>query len=142
LRTAWRIKDASQGQGNNTNARPDFQQLMLGARVLVWCDSQEEESPSDGLEHRVRAALSSPDSVSRFGGWSLGESSHLIDEVRLLPDAVPPEGCLAFLLTDSGSLTLPVWVDHVGSAGTRYAVGSLEPLRGAPPVERLAKISP
>jgi CRISPR-associated protein Cas5t len=33
----------------------------------------------------------------------------------------------AFLLAERGRLTLPVWVDHVGSAGTRYATGNLVP---------------
>jgi CRISPR-associated protein Cas5t len=38
---------------------------------------------------------------------------------------------------------LPVWVDHVGSAGTRYATGDL--VRGplaAPPIDRMPLISP
>jgi CRISPR-associated protein Cas5t len=33
----------------------------------------------------------------------------------------------AFLLAERGRLTLPVWVDHVGSAGTRYVTGDLIP---------------
>ncbi len=31
-----------------------------------------------------------------------------------------------FVVRDRGRFTLPVWVDHVGSAGTRYATGDLE----------------
>jgi CRISPR-associated protein Cas5t len=31
------------------------------------------------------------------------------------------------LLAERGRLTLPVWVDHVGSVGTRYVTGNLVP---------------
>ena len=93
------------------------------------------------------AALTNPASVSRFGGLSLGESTHLVDEVSLFEertaDRLRERSGLAFLLADRGRLTLPVWVDHVGSAGTRYATGNLElgPLH-PPPVGRMPRIAP
>jgi len=40
-------------------------------------------------------------------------------------------------------MTLPVWVDHVGSAGTRYVVGDLADTHlEPPPLERMPVIEP
>jgi hypothetical protein len=44
------------------------------------------------------------------------------------------------LLDPKGTLTLPVWVDHVGMAGTKYAVGTLAAVPVAPAVESLPQI--
>ena len=140
LRTMWRIKSEKTGQGNNENARPDYQQILVNAELMIWCDSAEEADPSRGLESRLRAALKDPSTVERFGGWSLGESTHLINDLWVREDGRPPRECRAFLLEDGGDVTLPVWVDHVGSAGTRYAVGRLRVIEGAPERDRLPRI--
>jgi CRISPR-associated protein Cas5t len=140
LRTLWRIKDGKTLQGNKENARPDFQQLIIDARLAIWCDSAEEPEPSVGLEHRVRRAIQDPASVDRFGGWSLGESTHLINDVWLHESGHPPGVYSTYLLATSGDYTLPVWVDHVGSAGTRHVTGQLEETSTSPPRERLPQI--
>lgn len=140
LRTLWRIKDAKTAQGNKENARPDFQQLIIDARLLIWCDSSDENDISTGLEERVRRAMRDPTSIDRFGGWSLGESTHLINDAWLFDGGAPPESYRTFLVSDRGELTLPVWVDHVGSAGTKYAMGRLEELTTPPARERLPQI--
>lgn len=141
LRTLWQIKQTRTPQGNGQNAGPDLQQLILDARLVVWCDSSDEpEAGSERLEQRVVRALQQPWTVERSGGWSLGESTHLINDVRLLPDGKVADECRAFVCEPAGSLNLPVWVDHVGSKGTRYAVGTLRPLRGAPEREQLPRI--
>lgn len=137
LRTLWRIKDAGTPQGNAENARPDFQQLVLNADVVIWCDSSDEPDPTHGLESRVIAAVQNPSTVNRFGGWSLGESTHLINDMWLLENGTPPGACRAFFQSPTGNVTLPVWVDHVGSAGTRYAVGQLVETAACPSVEQL-----
>jgi CRISPR-associated protein Cas5t len=142
LRTLWRIKEPGIAQGNKSNARPDFQQLVIDAALMIWCDSDEEASPAPGLEARVRGALKDPATVDRFGGWSLGESTHLINDVWVRDDARPPSECRAFQVDPDGDMTLPVWVDHVGSAGTRYAVGRLVSLTEAPPRHLLPRIPP
>jgi CRISPR-associated protein Cas5t len=96
----------------------------------------------------VIRALEHPETIDRFGGLSLGESSHLVDEVRCFPrpDRNPQDTQAqgrVFLLAPAGRLTLPVWVDHVGSSGTRYATGNLEPGPAvAPPRERMPRILP
>src|SRR3954464_657859 len=77
LRTVWRVKKTPLGSSGNT--RPDYQQLLTHVELVLWLDSSEE--PEGGLETRVRRALAEPESVTRFGGLSLGESTHLVDEV-------------------------------------------------------------
>lgn len=138
VRTLWKIKDLKSPQGSGENAKPDFQQLLTGCEVVIWCDSSAETG--DGLERRVMRALVSPSKIDRFGGWSLGESTHLVNDAHLLRDATAPDGTRAFLLDPDGTLTLPVWVDHVGMVGTRYAVGNLATVSAPPPVDRLPQI--
>ena len=142
LRTVWRVKTMPLGSSSNT--RPDYQQLLTDVRLVVWVDSSGEAA-GHRLEDRVRTALTSPASITRFGGLSLGESTHVVDEVCLLDrvkDLLPKSG-RAFLVAPEGRLTLPVWVDHVGSAGTRYATGNLEESSLVPPpIARMSRISP
>ncbi|GHH02824.1 type I-MYXAN CRISPR-associated protein Cas5/Cmx5/DevS [Comamonas sp. JC664] len=140
LRTFWRTKNLKVAKGNGENAGPDQQQLVIDARLVVWCDSGEEPESDAPLEARVVRAMRDPGSVERTGAWSLGESTHLINDARLLPEGRPPAGCRAFLTTATGVLTLPVWVDHVGTRGSRYAVGGLEALTDVPEVRRLPRI--
>jgi CRISPR-associated protein Cas5t len=143
LRTVWRVKKTPLGSSGNT--RPDYQQLLSPVELVIWLDSSAEVG--DRLEARVRAALEKPSSVTRFGGLCLGESTHLVDEVDLLAGRVAERVSggrgWAFLRAPKGRLTLPVWVDHVGSAGTRYAVGDLVdgPVTSPPP-ERMPRIHP
>lgn len=140
LRTVWRVKKTPLGSPGNT--RPDYQQLLTGVALVMWVDSSEESEGVNHLESRVQQALDPKQrhQVSRFGGLSLGESTHLVDEVReFAGDQNQTADC--YLLAPRGRLTLPVWVDHVGSAGTRYVTGNLEqgPLV-APNVARMPKI--
>src|SRR5262245_20298387 len=78
LRTVWRVKKIPLGSSGNT--RPDYQQLLSPVEVLIWLDSAGESNGAPTLEERVRTALATPSSVSRFGGLCLGESTHLVDE--------------------------------------------------------------
>src|SRR5262245_32020442 len=97
LRTVWRVKKTPLGSPGNT--RPDFQQLLTGVELLMWPKSSS--AADDGLEARVRQALTEPETVARFGGLCLGESTHLVDEVTLLDKARPllaDRSGLSFLL--------------------------------------------
>jgi CRISPR-associated protein Cas5t len=145
LRTVWRVKKTPLGSPGNT--RPDYQQLLIDVRLLVWLDSAAEKGTTSTLETRVADALSNPAGVSRFGGLCLGESTHLVDEVSPWERVRQRLGIgtgRAFLIAPRGRYTFPVWVDHVGSSGTRYATGDLEelPLSDPPAAERLPVISP
>jgi CRISPR-associated protein Cas5t len=148
LRTVWRVKHTPIGSPGNT--RPDYQQLLAPVELVLWLDSADEPDGGARLEERVRTALSRPGEVERFGGLSLGESTHLVDEVQPLEKYLqsqrfqnrsPAPRGKAFLTAERGRMTLPVWVDHVGSARTRYVTGDLEDTAlVAPPRERMPMI--
>jgi CRISPR-associated protein Cas5t len=154
LRTMWRVKKTPLGSAGNT--RPDYQQLLTGAfadspfiELVLWLDSAAETAPAPRLEERVRAALdrNSRGALGRFGGLSLGESTHLVDSVSLftpqLLASLLDRPYRIFLQDDCGRMTLPVWVDHVGSSNTRYVVGDL--VLGkleSPPFAKLHAIDP
>lgn len=141
LRTMWRVKDRKLGSGQGNNARPDYQELLTNLELLIWLDSSDETGlPAViNLEGKVTGAMKSKGAgVKRFGGLSLGESTHLVDQITVLPNAmVPQDGWTLFSSNARGSLSLPVWVDHVGSKGTRHVVGDLSPADLTPP-DRLA----
>lgn len=149
LRTVWRVKKVPLGSSGNT--RPDYQQLLTEVKLVIWLDSTEETSKeSPNLESRVLQALSHPSSVTRFGGLSLGESTHLVDEVTPISRLVEHEPrkldqpARAFLVRERGRFTLPTWVDHVGSSKTRYATGDLVEwsAKEAPHALELPQINP
>jgi len=146
LRTVWRVKSRPLGSPGNT--RPDFQQLLTGRdgflQLVIWLDSSGEKNGKPSLEDRVLLALDPArrGQIQRFGGLSLGESTHLVDEVALFtPD--PNRSGQTFLVKQDGLTTLPVWVDHVGSAGTRFVTGEITctPLEPPPP-QRVPVIEP
>ena len=132
LRTVWRVKKTPLGAAGNT--RPDYQQLLVGVELVIWLDSDGEVVEGESLESRVLAALDPArrSRIDRFGGLSLGESTHLVDAVSVFQPDMNREG-QAFLLSERGRLTLPVWVDHVGSAKTRYVTGDLASTPLVPP---------
>lgn len=134
LRTLWRIKTKKSGLGLGSNARPDFQELLTDIRLSVWVrKGQDKNEPT--LIDRLGKALNKPDTIVRFGGLSLGESTHLVDEICQWPSDKAGEG--RFLVSDEkGDLSLPVWPDHVGSKGTvwgQFALTDSKPLDVLPP---------
>lgn len=142
LRTVWRIKSSKLAMGDGNNRMLAQQELLSGVKLILWLDSGEEQRESPTLEERITEALQHPERIERFGGLSLGESTHLVDEVTPFAGDFKTEG-QAFLLADRGRLTLPVWVDHVGSANTRYVTGELVSLPlTEPAATRLPKIEP
>jgi len=139
LRTVWRVKEKATSQGSGTNARPDYQQLLAGdgamspfVELVIWLDSSTESNDGETLESRVHIALDPTrrHTIQRFGGLSLGESTHMVDSVSFLDEErrtrLSSRRLRLFETNPNGSITLPVWVDHVGSRGTRYATGNLE----------------
>lgn len=101
-----------------SNARPDYQELLADIKFAVWVDSGTDKSRPT-LPERLQQAFANPASVSRFGGLCLGESRDLVNAVTLLTES--DRESLRWLVQDEdGLLTLPYWVDHVGSRGTRW----------------------
>ena len=117
LRTLWRVKDRKEGPGLSNNRRPDFQELLTDVRIAVWVRRGVQEQAEVPLINRIKAALDQPAMVARFGGLSLGESAHLVDEVSLF-NQQDRRGRL-LVAEDEGDLSLPIWPDHVGSV-TRW----------------------
>jgi CRISPR-associated protein Cas5t len=102
------------GPGLGTNRRPDFQELLTDIQLGVWVRQGAAEEAEAPLVSRIQTSLDNPATVSRFGGLSLGESTHLVDSVSRLRS----QGLRGRLLAaaEDGDLSLPIWPDHVGSA--------------------------
>ena len=94
--------------------RPDYQELILGLRA--WIAVRQGDAASD-LPDCVRDALEHPESLDRYGALSLGESTFLVDEIAVCDS--PPAGGTVLHPDDTGSLTLPVWVDYKDPSATR-----------------------
>lgn len=148
LRTAWRIKDRRLSPGVGNNRRPDFQEVLTGVELGVWVRHGKDETAPVSLAERVGQALRDPASVQRFGGLSLGESPYLVDEIspRFPPPWDGPEPPpVRWLVADvRGNLALPIWPDHVGSAGTRWGQFRLETAAWTPepPEEAWVAVNP
>ena len=142
LRTVWRIKTKKLRMGNGENRIPAQQELLTNVKLILWLDSTDEKGKKPFLEQRAESALTHPETLQRFGGLSLGESTHLVDVVKLFPRREEETGSM-FVCVDRGRLTLPVWVDHVSSEGTRYVTGDLLSAPLTPPDrKRLPLIEP
>lgn len=104
---------------NPANARPDFQELLTQIRFIVWVDAGADKSQPT-LPERLQQAFDNPESINRFGGLSLGESRDLVNAITLLENN-PTDASMQWLTRDEdGLLSLPYWVDHVGSKGTSW----------------------
>jgi CRISPR-associated protein Cas5t len=103
-----------------SNARPDYQELLTDVRFITWVDAGSDNSQLT-LPERLQIAFANPASISRFGGLCLGESRDLVNNVSLLPENYQGSYHLRWLVqNEDGLLTLPYWVDHVGSQATRW----------------------
>ena len=111
LRTTWRVKKKIAGPGLDNNRRPDYQEILTGLEFGVWIKDSE-------LSHKLQTIVT-PEKIERYGGLSLGESRDLVNDVCYNPTW----GDLQLLwleCSNEGNYPMPVWVDHVGSAGTRW----------------------
>jgi len=96
--------------------RPDYQDVLVGLKLWIWlADGHDTAAPL--ITTRVTQAVEHPETVQRFGGLSLGESSYLVNHVSL---GLEPPSSLVFLHPDTGGFyNLPVWVDHAANANIR-----------------------
>jgi len=108
FRKLRRVAQSAKNADYLADRRPDYQDILLGLKLWVWLrDGQSRLSLTD----RVLTALSPArrHEIRRYGGLSLGESSHLVNEISLKP----PEGQGRFLCREpQGYYQLPIWVHH------------------------------
>ncbi len=124
LRTMWRIKDKKNPPGINNNKRPDYQEVLTGVNLVIWIKNYPEGKHGILFE-KVKDAVIEKNSVQRFGGLSFGESTFLVDEVKHFNNDL--NETIYFLKSSSeGELSLPIWVDHVGSKGTIFKQFTIE----------------
>lgn len=128
LRTVWRVKDKKKPPGTDVNRRPDFQELLGEVTLAVLVAAGD-------LAEQVTLAGSRPQDVQRFGGLSLGESRDLVNDINWFPRQWPADAALWLTNDPKGDLSLPVWVDHVGSKHTRWQRFNLTP-GPLPPLEK------
>jgi len=136
LRTAWRVKNKKAQPGTGNNKRPDYQEVLSGLVFGVWVG----EGP---LADRLIAAARNPELINRFGGLSVGESKDLVDQISFRPHWESNGSWL--VPSEDGEHPLPVWVDHVGSKGTRWVQFALKEAALADPApddERWITIGP
>jgi CRISPR-associated protein Cas5t len=68
----------------------------------------------------LREVLANPSLSRRFGALALGESTHLVDELRpLRPGDLT--GARHLVVDPDGDLSLTIWPNHVGSRGTEWS---------------------
>ncbi len=104
---------------DSTNARPDYQELLTDIKFITWVNSQADKSQPT-LSERLQQAFANPISINRFGGLCLGESRDLINSVTVLSENYQSQSLQWLVQDEDGLLTLPYWVDHVGSKGTKW----------------------
>ena len=117
--------------------KPDFIETLCGIEFLCWVDSSNEDrrpiseannesknASTQTLEERIVVALESPANVERYGVLSLGLSDDAVNDVRLCSQI--KGNWHRLFLRDAGMMELPVWVDHVGAAKTRWRRYELE----------------
>jgi CRISPR-associated protein Cas5t len=144
LRKLSRFKYGVPSKQSEFGNAPDFIETVCGIEFLCWVDSTQEKPSDDGsskdnnLEERLLGALRSPHEVERSGVLYLGLSDDAVNDVSLCER---DEGAWHRLLpSDTGSLELPVWIDHVGAANTRWRRYEFEadasPLNSSPGNDR------
>ncbi|ABA23100.1 fruiting body developmental protein S-like protein [Trichormus variabilis ATCC 29413] len=117
IRTFHRFK--TKNIHDSKNNKPDYQELLTNIEFIVWVDAGVDKAKPNLVE-RLAEALTNPASINRFGGLCLGESRDLVNDVTLLPKNYYAESMRWLIRDEYGLLTLPYWVDHVGSRGTRW----------------------
>lgn len=130
LRQMRRFKNANFSHPENVN--PSYQEILSNLKCLFWVRSDGEKiQPS--LRERIQLAFDHPELVRRFGCLFLGESDQLIKTIKLV-SADYPEGVRHWAVRDNrGKLTLPCWVDHVGSRNTQFLRYRIEEMSKLPP---------
>ena len=101
------------------NAKPDYQELLTNIEFIVWVATGTDKAEPT-LQERLQQAFTNPAAINRFGGLCLGESRDLVNAVTLLLENHYGESLQWLVRDEDGLITLPYWVDHVGSKETRW----------------------
>src|SRR6266446_6402733 len=124
LRKLSRYKYGVPSKQSTLGNAPDFVETLCDIEFLCWIDSSREKADEEGkahgetLEQRLRSVLQAPHEVNRRGVLSLGLSDDAVNSINLCSKW---EGdWFRLLLSDTGTIELPVWVDHVGAVDTRW----------------------
>ena len=124
LRKLSRYKYGVANKQSTLGNAPDFIETLCGIEFLCRVDSteersgQEEQPLSPTLEERIVEAVETPGGIQRSGVLCLGLSDDAVNEVSLYQRSVGVWHRLQ--PSDTGGIELPVWVDHVGAANTRW----------------------
>lgn len=110
----FKVKDIHDAR----NTVPEHQEILSNTKFMVWVASGNDKAQPT-LTGRIEQALTNPSSNKRFGCLFLGESNDLVNVVKLVSDDYRLEARQWLIQDNTGELTLPYWVDHVGSKGTR-----------------------
>jgi CRISPR-associated protein Cas5t len=117
IRKVRRFKERD--PNSSKNSKPDYQELLTGIKFVVWIDAAEDKAIPN-LAERLHHAMTDPSSVIRFGNICLGESRDLVNSINIITKDCQ-RGSLKWLTQDDyGELTLPYWVDRLGSERTRW----------------------
>ena len=126
LRKLSRYKYGVPSKQSKLGNAPDFVETLCNIEFLCWVDSSLEKDAVRNLEARIIEAIEAPGKVNRYGLLSLGLSDDAVNDLRLCPHV--EDAWHRLIPSHTGSMELPVWVDHVGSAKTRWSRYHLEPL--------------
>lgn len=120
LRKLSRFKYGVPSKQSKLGNAPDFVETLCGIEFLCWVDSAKEKTTVEAptLESRIVEALNDPAKVDRYGVLYLGLSDDTVNDVNLCENFDGKWHRLA--PSDTGTIELPVWVDHVGAAHTRW----------------------
>jgi CRISPR-associated protein Cas5t len=124
LRKLSRFKYGVPSKQSKLGNAPDFIETLCDIEFLCWVNSSKEKPGVETLEARIITAIQKPDEIDRYGLLCLGLSDDAVNDVSLRRTV---EGRWHRLLPSNvGSIELPVWVDHIGSANTRWSRYQLE----------------
>ena len=135
-----RIAQSKKNADALADRRPDYQELLLGLEFWLWVDDSQATYP---LSRDVRRALD-PErrgEIVRHGALCLGESSHMINEVK----AERPYGRGRFVAPcPTGLLSMPVWSDHRTNRPivSSFEIRPPEKLRRGPPDDCWIAVAP
>ena len=104
---------------SSKNSKPDYQELLTGIKFVVWIDATVDKSVPN-LAERLHKAMTDPSSVVRFGNICLGESRDLVNSIDIITNDRQQESLKWLTQDEYGELTLPYWVDRLGSERTQW----------------------